>query len=52
MKGSVGSAAVLLLVGAASAPIAAHQPDHFARYLKENRVVAERIVKEAGLEPQ
>jgi tripartite-type tricarboxylate transporter receptor subunit TctC len=28
------------------------QPDDFARYLKENRVVAERIVKEAGLEPQ
>lgn len=28
------------------------QPDDFARYLKENRVVTERIVKEAGLEPQ
>jgi hypothetical protein len=28
------------------------KPDDFARYLKENRVVAERIVREAGLEPQ
>jgi tripartite-type tricarboxylate transporter receptor subunit TctC len=28
------------------------KPDDFARYLKENRVVAERVVKEAGLEPQ
>jgi len=28
------------------------RPADFARYLEENRVVAERIVKAAGLEPQ
>jgi hypothetical protein len=28
------------------------RPADFARYLEENRVVAERVVKAAGLEPQ
>ena len=27
-------------------------PEEFARFLKENRVIAERVVKAAGLEPQ
>jgi hypothetical protein len=27
-------------------------PEQFAKYLKENWVLAERIVKESGLEPQ
>jgi tripartite-type tricarboxylate transporter receptor subunit TctC len=27
-------------------------PDEFARYIKEDRVTAEQIVKESGLQPQ
>ncbi|HKA78410.1 MAG TPA: tripartite tricarboxylate transporter substrate binding protein [Xanthobacteraceae bacterium] len=30
----------------------ASTPDEFARYIKEDRVVAEQVVKEAGLQPQ
>jgi len=30
----------------------ASTPDEFARYIREDRVVAEQIVKEAGLQPQ
>ena len=30
----------------------ANKPEEFVRFLKEDRVLAEQIVKEAGLEPQ
>jgi hypothetical protein len=39
------------LIDRALEPVA-DTPAAFARFLKENRVIAQRVVKAAGLEPQ